>query len=184
MQGIIFLIGFMGSGKTTVGRVLSRMLDVPFADTDEMIETRRGMPVSRIFEQFGEPCFRDLETQTLKLLDQDGKDLVISVGGGLPVRSQNRELMHRIGRVVFLTAREETLVERLSGSSDRPLLQGVDLRERIRSLSAARQEMYLDAADYQVATDGKTPEEIAREIIRVSGVQEMATDQKGAADAS
>ena len=95
-----------------------------------------------------------------------------------------RELMRQIGRVVFLTAREETLVERLSGCSDRPLLQGVDLRERIRSLSAARQEMYLDAADYQVATDGKTPEEIAREIIRVSGVQEMATDQKGAADAS
>ncbi|MBO7710931.1 MAG: shikimate kinase, partial [Lachnospiraceae bacterium] len=61
MHGIIFLIGFMGSGKTTVGRALAGMLGVPFADTDEMIAARKGMPVSRIFEQFGEPCFRDLE---------------------------------------------------------------------------------------------------------------------------
>lgn len=184
MHGIIFLIGFMGSGKTTVGRALAGMLGVPFADTDEMIETRKGMPVSRIFEQFGEPCFRDLETQTLELLDQDGGDLVISVGGGLPVRSRNRELMRRIGRVVFLTASEETLIGRLSGSRNRPLLQGVDLRERIRSLSSARQEMYMDAADCLIATDGKTPEEIAREIIRAAEAWDMTTDRKGAADAS
>ena len=170
-EDCIFLIGFMGSGKTKVGRVLAGKLGAVYLDTDEMIEEREGISISRIFEQYGEPYFRDLETQVLE--DLPGilpeKPVVISVGGGLPVREENRMRMRRIGMVVFLTAREETLVGRLSGSRKRPLLQGADLRERIRSLSAVRLDLYLDAADWEVATDGKTPEAIAEEIIRVTG---------------
>jgi len=180
----IFLIGFMGSGKTTVGRVLARRLGARFLDTDEMIEASEGIKISEIFSRFGEPYFRDLETKILRVIGQmvdeqagcghgeaaeQKKVSVISVGGGLPVREVNRQLMHEIGTTIFLTAEEETLVRRLTGSRDRPLLQGVDLAQRIRSLTGARMEQYLDAADHIVSTDGAAPEEIADEITGLLG---------------
>ena len=168
-KNCIFLIGFMGSGKTTVGRELARQTGAAFLDTDEMIEQQEGISISEIFAARGEAHFRDLETGLLAGMELKPpvSPAVISVGGGLPVREVNREKMRRIGTTVFLTASEETLLKRLSGSLERPLLQGVDLRERIASLSAARLEKYLDAADYVVGTDEGTPEEIAAEIIRI-----------------
>ena len=183
----VFLIGFMGSGKTTVGRKLADMWDAEFADTDEMIEAAEGISVKEIFSRYGESYFRDLETGLLEKMavsnqrqrhEGDGGQvihegdggrqgkLVVSVGGGLPLREKNRALMRRIGCVFFLTAGEDTLVRRLTGSQDRPLLLGMDLPARIRELAKARLDFYLDAADEQVRTDDRQPEEIAEEIIR------------------
>ena len=178
-KNCIFLIGFMGSGKTTVGRMLARKMNAKFLDTDDMIEKAEGVKISEIFSQRGEACFRDLETETLKRLrasagqknaeDETGK-VVISVGGGLPLREVNRELMHACGTTIFLTATQETLVGRLKGSKNRPLLQGVDLSERIRSLTGARLGCYLDAADHQVRTDDAAPEEIAERIMSLLNI--------------
>ena len=173
-KNCVFLIGFMGSGKTTVGRMLARKMDAKFLDTDDMIEKAEGVKICEIFSQRGEAYFRDLETETMKRLrscagqknaEHETGKMVISVGGGLPVREVNRALMHASGTTVFLTATEETLIGRLKGSKNRPLLQGVDLSERIRSLTAARLECYLDSADHQVCTDEGTPEEIAARIM-------------------
>lgn len=178
-KNCIFLIGFMGSGKTTVGRVLARRMNAKLLDTDDMIEKAEGMKISEIFSRRGEAYFRDLETETMRRLrsltgQKDAEDgmgkTVISVGGGLPVREVNRSLMHACGTTIFLTATEETLVGRLKGSKNRPLLQGVDLSERIRSLTAARLACYLDAADYRVCTDDAAPEEIAERIMALPGI--------------
>lgn len=163
----ILLIGFMGSGKTTIGKRLARELALPFTDTDERIEKRTGRSIKEIFAQEGEAYFRDLETEELRLLLEEGQTSVISVGGGLPVREENRKLMKQLGEVVYLKASTNTLVNRLSGDTTRPLLQGGDLRERIEALSKAREALYLDAATVCFATDGLSRKET------VAGIQEL-----------
>lgn len=166
----IILIGFMGAGKTSVGRRLARDLRLRFVDTDCLIEERQQTTINEIFASRGEEYFRDLETAVLEELLSAGKRpdaqerLVIAVGGGLPVRPQNREIMKKLGTVIYLRARTDTLVARLSGDTARPKLQGGALREKIESLMAARAAIYEETAAAEIHTDGKKLSDVVKEI--------------------
>lgn len=161
----IVLMGFMGAGKTTVGKCLAKALSCDFIDTDERIETEQGRKISEIFAKDGEAAFRDMETDLLKrLLEVDG-DFVLSIGGGMPVREENRSLLRKIGTVIYLKTSKEEIIRRLSGDTSRPLLQGGALEEKITALMSAREDIYIETAHREVPTDGKQPQELAREII-------------------
>jgi shikimate kinase len=156
----IVLIGFMGSGKTTLGKWIAENQGYIFVDTDELIETEEGRTINEIFATDGEEYFRNLETEVIGRLAEDDRKLVISVGGGLPVRDENRKLMRRAGRVVYLNTGVDELERRLKGDTTRPLLAGSDLRKKITDLMEKRERLYLDAADVVVDTENRTFEEI------------------------
>lgn len=164
----LILIGFMGAGKTSVGMRYAQKHDIPIVDTDQLIEMTSGMSVSDIFAFWGEEEFRKRETQMLKnLMDTEGKEVrktLVSVGGGLPVRQENRELLKQLGTVVYLRVKPETVLERLEGDTTRPLLQGEDVEERVEELIAYREPFYLEASHGVVDTDGKSFERIVQEI--------------------
>ena len=141
----IILIGFMGSGKTTFGKWIAANKKMDFVDTDELIEKENGITISEIFESKGEAYFRNL-------LGRDTENCVISVGGGLPVKEENRELLSQLGAVVYLWADADELVKRLSGDNTRPLLAGGNLKEKINTLMDARKEIYDSASDIKIDT--------------------------------
>lgn len=152
----ILLLGFMGAGKTTVAKVLAERTGCQALDTDALIEEKEGRSIAAIFKEDGEEAFRDKETQILRdLASKDLKDTVISVGGGLPVREENRFLMNCIGRCFYLKAPAEVLARRLRSSKNRPLLKGKsgpELEAYIQGKMAKREESYLAAADTVVET--------------------------------
>lgn len=149
----IILIGFMGSGKTTFGKWIAANKKMEFVDTDELIEKENGITISDIFASKGEVYFRNLETDMLnKLLERDTQNCVISVGGGLPVKEENRALLSQLGTVVYLWADADELVKRLSGDNTRPLLAGGNLKERINTLMDARKEIYDSVSDIKIDT--------------------------------
>lgn len=158
------LLGFMGAGKTSIGKKLAKKTGIRFVDTDQMIEEQTGRVIRNIFAEDGEEFFRDLETELLVQLQKEEEPLVIAVGGGLPVREINRRYLKELGKTVYLKADADTLVNRLRGDTTRPKLMGGDLRERILSLMEAREEKYLDAADLVYATDGKSLYQSVREL--------------------
>lgn len=160
----IILIGFMGSGKTTVGIKLSYHMRRVLIDTDKEIEKQQEREISEIFAKEGEAYFRKLETELLKEMIGSEHERIISTGGGLPVRPENRLLLKKLGTVVYLKPSPETVYERLKGDTKRPLLQCADPLTRIRELMAEREEAYADAADMTVNVDNKTFEEIIEEI--------------------
>lgn len=123
-MGNVILIGFMGSGKTTVGLKLSYRLRRTVLDTDREIEKEEKRTISEIFAADGEPYFRDRETACLKKLTGSANNQIISVGGGLPLREENRRLLHELGQVFYLRAKGETIYERVKNDTTRPLLQG------------------------------------------------------------
>lgn len=160
----IILIGFMGAGKTTLGRRLARALRLTFTDTDDRIVAEMGMPVTAIFERYGEEYFRGLETKALQELMDEKERCVVSVGGGLPMRDENQYYLKKLGRVIYLRAGVETLMGRLGRDTSRPMLRGGDLRSRIEELMAKRQDTYEKVADLVVDTDGKSFERLILEI--------------------
>lgn len=160
----IILIGFMGAGKSTIGRRLARESGLLFVDTDDKIEEEQQEKISHIFETKGETCFRDLETQALKDLLGCGRRMVIAVGGGLPMREENRRLLKELGTVIYLKAEIDTLVERLAGDTTRPKLQGGSLREKIENLMQQREAVYVETADEEIFTDARKPGMVVREI--------------------
>ena len=120
----IVLVGFMGAGKSTVGRWLSRKLFWQLLDTDAMIEARAGMTISEIFAVRGEEAFRSTETEVLAGLARMRSPVIISTGGGMPLRAENRAALRSLGRVVYLRVKPETVCARLAGDTTRPLLAG------------------------------------------------------------
>lgn len=159
----ISLIGFMGVGKTTISRELRQRLDRPEVDTDQRIAEQEGCPVSQIFEERGEPYFRQLETDCideLALLPPS----IISCGGGMALRDLNVKKLRAIGEIVLLTAAPETIYERVKDSTERPLLNGNMNVDYIKELMEKRRSFYEKAATVIVATDGRTVQEIAAEI--------------------
>ncbi len=173
----IILIGFMGSGKTTFGKWLAGSWNMGFCDTDELIEAKEDRTINDIFSKKGEEYFRDLETEMIKALIDERVDrvpqnmgltesAVISVGGGLPVRPVNRELMHRLGICVYLRTSKEELVRRLQSDTTRPLLAGGRLEEKISSLMAARRDIYESVADLILDTDNMSFEAMADTVKR------------------
>ena len=167
--GNIFLIGFMGSGKSTIAAELGRRLGMKRLEMDAEIEKRQGMAIARIFERFGEPFFRDLETKLVEDLAGEG-NLIVSCGGGAVLRRQNTALMKESGKVVLLAAKPETIYERVKGSDERPILNGNMTVEYIAGLMEKRRTAYEAAADVTVWTDGKSREEICREILKQLGL--------------
>lgn len=165
----IILVGFMGTGKTLVGREVARLLGWDFVDTDTEIEQRAGKSVPRVFADDGETSFRSLESKVLSEACS-GKHRVVSAGGGAIVDSENRKLMLDRGAVVCLDAEPETIYARLTcddmdGVSARPLLSAPDPLKRIQELKSERQDFY-SAAHFTVTTDELTVEEVAQKVLR------------------
>ena len=161
----IFLIGFMGAGKSTIAKVLQRELGMELVEMDERIVKEQGMSINDILAQKGEDGFRDIESQLVIDIGKN-KNSIVSCGGGVVVRPQNVENMKKSGKIVFLTATPETILKRVKNGKDRPLLNGHMNVEYISELMEKRRQMYEDAADVKVSTDGKTVGEICTEIIQ------------------
>lgn len=163
----IVLCGMMGCGKTTVAAELSRLTGMEQTDTDAEIVKEYGR-IADIFEKYGEARFREIETQTVARISSRD-NIIIATGGGCVLNSANVEYLKRNGKIFFLQTRAETLVKRVEGDTERPLLAG-GAEKRINELLPARTPKYLAAADYVVDTDGAEPEEIALKIIDISGI--------------
>ena len=161
----IILIGFMGCGKSSVGKRLAQTLNCEFLDTDELIEKEHERTISDIFATDGEGAFREMETECLcNLIERGGEGFVLSVGGGLPVREINRKLLKELGDVVLLQVSAEVVYKRLRGDKTRPLLQDKNPRGRIEDLMNARKGFYEDAAEYVVNVNEKNFDDIVDEI--------------------
>lgn len=163
----LILCGFMGTGKTAVGKILAARLGRSFVDTDNLIEQQAGSPIATIFEARGESYFRDLETEVIRglLADRPGS-LVVATGGGALIRAENRQLLQQIGLLLLLTSSTVALVRRIKAQGGRPLLaESEDLKKTIEKLLAERAEYY-DACDYRFDTNGKTVSQVASEIIK------------------
>jgi shikimate kinase len=157
------LIGFMGTGKSSVGQLVASHLHFAFLDSDHLIEARAGKSVSEIFAQEGEPAFRDLERRVVKELTQR-KKTVISTGGGLPVDESNLASLKTHALVVCLWASPEKIWERIRGQTHRPLLNDPDPLAKIRGLLAAR-EPYYRRADVLVNTEMRSLKEVAQQVV-------------------
>ncbi len=159
----IVLTGFMGTGKSEVGRKLAERLGMTLVELDAEIEKAEGMTIKEIFSRFGESYFRDRETETVKRFE-DRENIVISTGGGVVMREENMESLRKKGVIVCLTATPETVLSRTGGSDERPLLNVEDPLEKIRELLESRRPFY-ERADIVIETDSLTPAEVAEEII-------------------
>ena len=159
----IYLIGFMGSGKSSVALKMNQMYGMTVVEMDQTLVDREGMSINKIFEEKGEEYFRAKETELLEeLSNQD--DRVVSCGGGVATRIENIELMKSSGRVILLSATPETIYERVKDNTDRPLLNGHMNVPYIAEMIEKRRPMYMTAADEIIIVDEKTPEEICQEI--------------------
>jgi shikimate kinase len=160
----IVLIGFMGAGKSSVGRTLARMTGLPRFDTDEMVATRFGLTISEIFEIHGEEKFRDAETEALRELSGKGEAIIVT-GGGIVLRPGNVELLRALGTIIYLGADEGTLFKRISRRSTRPLLRTENPRTTVTELLRARLPLYRSAADIEVDTSALAHDEVAKLIL-------------------
>ena len=161
----VFLIGFMGVGKSSVAARLGELLEAPVWEMDAYIEETEGRSIPEIFRRSGEDYFREAEHAALVKLGCGPR--VISCGGGVPMRQDNVESMHDLGVTLLLTAQPETVYERVRFDRNRPLLEGNMNVAYIAGLMEQRRERYEAAADFRVSTDGRTVEELCREIIEL-----------------
>lgn len=160
----LILIGFMGAGKTTVGKLLAKEKGMNFVDTDERISAEQGKSIPDIFAEYGEPFFRDLETDLLRRMQNDTGHAVISVGGGMPVRKENRELLRSLGCVIYLSATKQTILGRVQSDGSRPMLNGDDLEKKVEELMRAREHLYKEAAHLDIRTDGRNVHQVIQII--------------------
>ena len=160
----IFLIGFMGCGKSTVASKLNQMYRMHVVEMDQELSDRQKMSISDIFEQYGEEYFRDLESALVREIAM-GSQQVVSCGGGVVLREQNVVEMKKSGYIVLLTAKPENVLKRVIDNDDRPILKGRKTVEDIAALMEVRRAKYEAAADVVVATDDKSIEEICTEIL-------------------
>lgn len=167
----IALVGYRGTGKSTVGRILAERLGRPFADADREVESLDGRPIRVIFAEEGEPAFRAIEARVLaelatRLGESGG---VLATGGGAILREENRRTLRDFGFVAWLTAEVETLAQRLRvssrGGDDRPALTSAGTLDEIAEVLEARTPLYSQAADIAIATDGRGAEQVADLVI-------------------
>ncbi len=162
MNHIVF-IGFMGCGKTRVGKQISKELGLPFVDVDRSIQKKLNMPLKEIFQRFGEPYYRALETMTIKELAADPDRKVISLGAGLPMQEQNQKYIPELGTVIYIKGSYETLKKRLKDNAN-PLLEGDDHDDKISKLLKQRDPVYAGFADIVVETGVHSFEDLVSEI--------------------
>ena len=160
----IVLIGFMGAGKSTISDFLNTVFAMDVVEMDQIIAEREGMSISDIFETYGEEYFRNLETELLIEM-QSRSNVVISCGGGVPMRERNVVEMKKNGRVVLLTAKPETILNRVKDNHDRPLLEGNKNVDFIAELMEKRRAKYEAASDIIIESDGKDKLEICEELV-------------------
>ena len=167
-RGLV-LVGYRGTGKSTVGRILAGMLNRKFVDVDKEIEARAGRSIATIFAEAGEPVFRDCEEQTLAVLLDQYPEAVVATGGGSVMREQNRSRMRAFGHIVWLTAEPHELARRLEadkrGAELRPPLTPAGTIAEIVHVLRERTPVYEGLADLVIETGGKTPEEVAAVIL-------------------
>ena len=164
MQRNIILIGFMGTGKSTIGRNLSQTFGYPLIDTDQMIVEKQGRTIPKIFEEDGEQAFRDMETNLLRSLFKHNGH-IISTGGGIICRAENRALLRELGYVVWLQASPAEILNRTSRNSNRPLLNNADPEGTIRRLLEIRVPLYTETAHLCIETDQLNFDEVTTGII-------------------
>lgn len=169
----IFLIGFMGSGKSTVAEYLCRNYGMKQLEMDEEIEKNEGRTIASVFEKEGENYFRRLETEFLKALSTE-ETFVVSCGGGVPMREENVCEMKEKGKIILLTAEPQTVYKRVKNSHHRPLLEGRMQVTYIEELMEKRRLPYEAAADFSVRTDERTAKEICEEIMKKIKEEEKA----------
>lgn len=166
MKEPVFLIGFMAAGKTSIGKLLSKVLAVPFQDVDQLIEQKENLTVDVIFEEYGDSYFRDLEAEMV--LSHDFGKSVVSTGGGLPCFNDNMSKLLVQGTVIYLKASVDTITSRLlkTNLAERPLLKDVALDELANSIKLKLQErdFYYEQSNYTIITDDKTEDQIVSEI--------------------
>lgn len=159
----IYLIGFMGCGKTSVSIAMNQLYGKNIVEVDDRIIAKEGRSINQIFAESGENYFRDLETEMLKgLADED--NIIVSCGGGMVLREENRRLMKENGVIIWLDATPETILDRVKDDDSRPNLKGKKNVKDIEALKNKRADAYAEAADIKVDTDGKTIREVAKEI--------------------
>ena len=162
----IFLIGFMGSGKSTIARMLAKETKKQLIEMDETIEEEAGCSINQIFEEHGEAHFRDLESQLVtRIADQGG--MVVSCGGGVVLREENILIMRKNGSIIYLAATPETIYKRVRHSTNRPLLNGNMNVEYITQLMEKRLPVYEKAADIVIDVNEKEKKEIVAEILGI-----------------
>ena len=168
----LILTGFMGSGKSSVGKIVAEQLGRQFVDLDAEIVTVSGCSINEIFARDGEQEFRTLESSRLEQILSAGEGSVIATGGGAVIAVQNRMLMRSRGVIINLKVTLDQVLARLKGCSDRPLLAGEDAAKRATALMNEREQFYADA-DIRIDTDGKSVEDVAAEILcRLKGFSE------------
>lgn len=165
LPSTIVLVGPMGAGKSTIGRLLANLLSRDFLDTDHVIEQRTGADIPWIFDVEGEEGFREREAAVLQQT-LGRENLVLATGGGIVMRDDNRALLKRHRGVIYLTAEIEHLVERTAKDKKRPLLQVENPRQRIQELFDLRDPLYCEVADIIIKTDRRSPKLVAEEIMR------------------
>ena len=174
----IILIGFMGSGKSSVGRMLARRLRFQFLDTDQLVAERVRLPIKDIFARYGEAYFRARETAALESLLAGAPRHVLATGGGIVTQPHNLPLLRQLGWVVLLKADPEELYRRVARNQDRPLLKVADPRAKMEEMLGARDELYTEAAQFTVDSTGLRREEVMEKIVtearRVFGWREPA----------
>lgn len=162
MRGIV-LVGFMGTGKTVVGKMLAERLHMEFVDLDALIEERLGMSIRDIFDGFGESYFRRVEKEVVS--ESSKKDgLVVAAGGGAVLDSENVTNLKNMGRIIHLSARPDVILDRTKDAEDRPLLETADRRKRIAVLLAKRAPFY-GRADYEIDTSDLGVEDVVEKIV-------------------
>ena len=162
----IYLIGLMGSGKTTLGKILSKKLDKHFYDSDQVIEEKLGVNVPMIFEYEGEAGFREREKDILKELVSK-QNIVLATGGGIILSESNRDLLAKNGIVIYLKSNQKDLVLRMKNDKSRPLLKNGNVELIIKKLCQEREPLYEEIADFKVATKNKRIYEVVNEIVRI-----------------
>lgn len=160
----IFLIGFMGAGKSANAECLAELTGSGRLEMDQEIVKEQQMEIAKIFEKYGEPHFRDLETEFIRRL-KHAAPAIVSCGGGAVLREENVRLMKEMGRIILLTATPQTILSRVKDSEERPILNGHKDVAYIETLLEKRRAMYESAADLSVSTDDREVEEICREIL-------------------
>ena len=164
-KNIIF-VGLMGSGKTTIGKQVSKALGMEFFDTDHAVEVKTGVNIATIFELEGEEGFRLREHNLLVDL-MDNQKKVIATGGGIVLNGENRKLLRQLGTVVYLRSNIKDLILRLKNDKTRPLIQNVNLDEKFNELFKARDPLYIEVADYIIDTKNKKVSDIKNEVLEL-----------------
>ena len=162
----IFIVGPMGSGKSTVGKIISDELFLDFFDTDDEIEKRTGASIDWIFDLEGESGFRKRESEMLDEMVKKNS-IVLSPGGGIVLESSNRELLSSRGTVFYLSTPISVQVERTAKDKDRPLLKNGDPEKILSKLHDERKEFYKSVSDHIIETENKSSQEVASEIIKL-----------------